>query len=82
LFQAGWRRVFTPSAKIIHLDGGAKSTSQVTVRMFVKLQKRFVLFHRKNLGAGLGLRLSVFLFYPALFTLPLGFSRLFYAVIA
>jgi len=50
--QAGWRRVFTPSARIIHLDGGAKSTSQVSTKMFVQLQKSAMIYHRKNLGLG------------------------------
>jgi GT2 family glycosyltransferase len=48
--QAGWRRVFTPSARIVHLDGGAKSTSQVHSKMFVQLQKSSMIYHRKNLG--------------------------------
>jgi GT2 family glycosyltransferase len=48
--QAGWRRVFTPSGRIVHLDGGAKSTSQVGTKMFVQLQKSSMIYHRKNLG--------------------------------
>ena len=48
--QAGWRRVFTPSARIVHLDGGAKSTKQASKRMFVQLQKSAMIYHRKNLG--------------------------------
>jgi GT2 family glycosyltransferase len=48
--RAGWRRVFTPCAQIIHLDGGAKSTSQVSTKMFVQLQKSSMIYHRKNLG--------------------------------
>ena len=35
-WRAGWRCVFTPQARIIHLDGGGKSTSQVSVKMFVQ----------------------------------------------
>ena len=50
--QAGWRRVFTPSARIVHLDGGAKSTSQASKKMFVQLQKSTMIYHRKNLGLG------------------------------
>ena len=50
--QAGWRRVFTPCARIVHLDGGAKSTSQVSNKMFVQLQKSSMIYHRKNLGLG------------------------------
>jgi len=48
--QAGWRRVFTPCAKILHLDGGGKSTSQINVKMYVQLQKSLLIFVRKNLG--------------------------------
>jgi GT2 family glycosyltransferase len=48
--KAGWRRVFTPCAQIIHLDGGDKSTSQVSIKMFVQLQKSLMIYHRKNLG--------------------------------
>jgi GT2 family glycosyltransferase len=48
--QAGWRRVFTPCARIMHLDGGAKSTSQVSSKMFVQMQKSSMIYHRKNLG--------------------------------
>ena len=48
--QAGWRRVFTPCARIIHLDGGAKSTSQASTKMFVQMQKSSMIYHKKNLG--------------------------------
>jgi GT2 family glycosyltransferase len=48
--RAGWRRVFIPSAQIVHLDGGRKSTSQVSAKMFVQMQKSSMIYHRKNLG--------------------------------
>jgi GT2 family glycosyltransferase len=48
--RAGWRRVFTPAARIVHLDGGAKSTSQASKKMFVQLQKSAMIYHEKNLG--------------------------------
>jgi GT2 family glycosyltransferase len=48
--RAGWRRVFTPCARIIHLDGGSKSTSQVNTKMFVQMQKSSLIYQRKNLG--------------------------------
>jgi GT2 family glycosyltransferase len=48
--RAGWRRVFTPSARILHLDGGGKSTAQVNIKMSVQLQKSLMIYHRKNLG--------------------------------
>ena len=48
--RAGWKCVFTPAAKIIHRDGGGKSTEQMSVRMYVQMQKSLLLFQRKNLG--------------------------------
>jgi GT2 family glycosyltransferase len=48
--KAGWRCIFTPSSRIIHLDGGSKSTSQMEVRMFVQLQKSLLIFYRKHRG--------------------------------
>jgi len=48
--KAGWRRVFFPSAKIVHVDGGAKSTSQVNIKMRVQLQKSMMIYFRKNRG--------------------------------
>lgn len=48
--RAGWRRVFIPSARIVHLDGGRKSTEQIKTKMFVQLQKSSMIYHRKNLG--------------------------------
>lgn len=50
IWKAGWRCVFAPVGQIVHLDGGGKSTSQVSVRMFVQLQKSLMIFQRKNLG--------------------------------
>lgn len=49
-WKAGWRCVFAPVGQIIHLDGGGKSTSQVSVKMFVQLQKSLMIFQKKNLG--------------------------------
>ncbi len=48
--KAGWRCVFTPTARIIHLEGGSKSTEQTSVRMFVQQQKSLLIFHRKQCG--------------------------------
>jgi GT2 family glycosyltransferase len=48
--NAGWRCVFTPIARIVHLDGGSKSTGLVRVKMFVQMQKSILIFHRKNKG--------------------------------
>ena len=46
--KSGWRCVFTPEARIIHLDG--KSTSQVSIKMFVQMQKSVLIFHKKQRG--------------------------------
>jgi GT2 family glycosyltransferase len=50
--KAGWRCVFAPVARIIHRDGGNKSTDLVKVKMYVQMQKSILIFHRKNLGIG------------------------------
>jgi hypothetical protein len=49
-WRAGWRCVFTPLARIIHRDGGSKSTMQTSVKMFVQQQKNMLIFYRKNRG--------------------------------
>ncbi|MBN2455617.1 MAG: glycosyltransferase family 2 protein [Sedimentisphaerales bacterium] len=49
-WQAGWRRVFTPAGRIIHRDGGNKSTDNARVKMYVQLQKSMMIFYRKNRG--------------------------------
>ena len=48
--DAGWRCVFAPVGRILHVDGGSKSTDQVSVRMYVEMQKGILRFHRKHLG--------------------------------
>ncbi len=48
--QHGWRRVFTPIAKIIHREGGGQSSRLVSTRMYVQLQKSILIFIRKNNG--------------------------------
>lgn len=50
--RAGWRRVFTPSARIIHVGGGGGSgdTHDVNTKMYVQLQKSIMIFLRKNRG--------------------------------
>jgi GT2 family glycosyltransferase len=48
--RAGWSRVFTPAARIVHREGGGKSTAQLSTKMYVQQQKSLLIFHRKNLG--------------------------------
>lgn len=48
--DAGWRCVFAPVGRVLHVDGGSKSTDQVSVRMYVEMQKGWLRFHRKHLG--------------------------------
>ena len=48
--RAGWRCVFAPVGRIMHVDGGSKSTEQASVKMYVEIQKSLLLFHRKHLG--------------------------------
>ena len=48
--KSGWRCVFAPVGRIIHVDGGSKSTEQASVKMYVEIQRSLLLFHRKHLG--------------------------------
>jgi GT2 family glycosyltransferase len=48
--KAGCRCVFTPLARIIHLDGGSKSTEQISVKMYVQQQKSLLIFFKKQRG--------------------------------
>ena len=48
--KAGWRCVFTPVARIVHLDGGGKSTVQIKSRMHVQMQKSHLIYVRKHDG--------------------------------
>ncbi len=49
-FKAGWKMVFWPGAKIIHVDAGSKSTDQDGLKMFVQFQKSLLIFFRKHYG--------------------------------
>ena len=48
--KAGWRCAFTPEARILHLDGGSKSTAQIKSRMYVQMQKSHLIYARKHDG--------------------------------
>jgi GT2 family glycosyltransferase len=48
--RGGLRCVFTPAARILHLEGGGKSTSQIKPRMHVQLQKSMLIYNRKHNG--------------------------------
>jgi GT2 family glycosyltransferase len=48
--QAGFRCVFTPIVRIMHLDGGGKSADQVSVKMHVQLQKSLLIYITKHYG--------------------------------
>jgi GT2 family glycosyltransferase len=48
--DAGYRCVFTPVARILHREGGGKSTAQTRPRMYVQLQKSKLIYVRKHYG--------------------------------
>lgn len=48
--NAGWRCVFAPQARIMHLEGGSKSTAQIKSRMYVQKQKSKTIYARKHHG--------------------------------
>lgn len=75
--QAGWRCIFTPEARIIHLDGGRKSSSQIRSRMHVQQQKSHLLYVRKHHGrGGLVLVKGLYVVTSALRLLAFGALRL------
>ena len=48
--DAGYRCAFTPEARVVHLDGGGKSTVQIRSRMYVQMQKSKLIYVRKHYG--------------------------------
>jgi GT2 family glycosyltransferase len=48
--KAGWKRLFWPGAKIIHLDGGGKSIGSRNLKLRIQMQKSHLLFFRKHYG--------------------------------
>jgi len=50
--DAGWRCAFAPVGRILHVDGGSKSTDQVATQMYVEKQRSVLLFQKKHRGAG------------------------------
>lgn len=48
--KAGWKRLFWPGARIIHVNGGDHSTNQAALKMFIQRQKSQLIFFRKNHG--------------------------------
>lgn len=47
---AGWRCAFTTAARILHLDGGSKSTEQIHTRMHVQMHKSQLGYSAKHNG--------------------------------
>lgn len=65
--NAGWRCVFVPEARILHLDGGSKSTAQIRSRMYVQMQKSKMHYLAKHHGrAGYWAGKAVFVLSAAL----------------
>jgi len=48
--KAGWEMIFWPGVKIVHLDGGNKSTDQQAVKMKIQYRKSMLFFFRKHYG--------------------------------
>jgi GT2 family glycosyltransferase len=48
--KAGWKMLFWPGARVIHIDAGSKSTDQDGLRMFVQFQKSLLVFFKKHYG--------------------------------
>ena len=48
--KAGWKNVFWPGARIVHVGGGGRSSRQVKVKMEVQKVKSLLIFVKKNYG--------------------------------
>ncbi len=46
--KAGWKTIFWPGAKIIHVDGGRQSRKQANLKIMVQSQKSMLIFFRKH----------------------------------
>ena len=49
--KAGWKMLFWPGAKVLHLDGGSHSTKQQALKMFVQQQTSLLNFFKKHYGS-------------------------------
>jgi len=75
--RAGFRCVFAPVARILHLDGGGKSTSQIKPRMHVQSQKSLLIYIKKHHGvAGLALTRTILITSQSLRWVLFGLSTL------
>ena len=48
--KAGYRCVFNPIARALHLEGGSKSTDQIKAKMYVQKQKSKIIYINKFYG--------------------------------
>jgi len=48
--KAGWKTVFWPGAKIVHVHGGSQSSRKDNLRMFAQFHKSLLIFFKKHLG--------------------------------
>jgi GT2 family glycosyltransferase len=48
--KAGWKILFWPKAKIMHLEGGGKSGKTTSLKLRIQMQKSRLLFFRKHYG--------------------------------
>ena len=72
--QAGFLCVFTPIARILHLDGGSKSTSQIKSKMYIQLQKSLMIYVKKYYGFSGALMTRVIYVFSRFFRLCLFWS--------
>lgn len=59
--RIGVRCHFSPEARILHLEGGGKSTSQRSVAMYVQQHRSLIVYFRKNRGLAAELALRALL---------------------
>ncbi len=46
--EAGWKRMFWPGARIIHMHGGSQSRKKANLKMMVQFRKSTLIFYNKH----------------------------------
>ena len=66
--KAGWKMLFWPGAKVIHVHGGGQSRKIAGVKIAMQYQKSMLIFFRKHYGRGECLRARILLIIRSIFS--------------
>lgn len=63
--KSGWKMLFWPGAKIIHLDGGSHSSNQIALKSYVQKHKSMLIFFHKHYGRAICKATKILLVFDA-----------------